>query len=142
MYQICVRSTLTERLAAALEGMTLHAGAVNTVSTGEIRDQSQLYGLLDWPRDLDLELISMQPQTEAGRATDEDQTEGALSSERNATLAPLLVQTLICQEIGPVTEISTAVTGFFFNELTKASSYREWRRPVGQAQTTTLRKDL
>jgi hypothetical protein len=47
MYQICVRSSLTERLAAALEGMTLHAGAVNTVSTGEIRDQSQLYGLLD-----------------------------------------------------------------------------------------------
>jgi hypothetical protein len=47
MYQICVRGRLSERLAAALEGMTLHAGAVNTVFTGEVKDQSQLYGLLD-----------------------------------------------------------------------------------------------
>jgi hypothetical protein len=30
--------------------------------------------VLDRLRDLDLELISVQPQTEAGRATDEDQT--------------------------------------------------------------------
>ncbi len=52
----------------------LRAGAVNTVFTGEVRDQSQLYGLLDRLRDLGLELISEQPQTEAGRATDDDQT--------------------------------------------------------------------
>ena len=66
MYQICVQGRLTERLAAALEGMTLHAGAVNTVFTGEVKDQSQLYGLLDRLRDLGLELISVQPQTVAG----------------------------------------------------------------------------
>ena len=77
MYQICVQGRLTERLAAALEGMTLHAGAVNTVFTGEVKDQSQLYGLLERLQDLGLELISVQPQTEAGRATDEDQTEGS-----------------------------------------------------------------
>ena len=46
-YQICVRGRLSERLAAALEGMTLHSGPVNTVFTGEVKDQSQLYGLLD-----------------------------------------------------------------------------------------------
>jgi hypothetical protein len=74
MYQICVRGRLTERLAAVLEGMTLHAGAVDTVFTGEVKDQSQLYGLLDRLRDLGLELISVQPQTGAGRQTDEDQT--------------------------------------------------------------------
>jgi hypothetical protein len=74
VYQICVRGRLTERLAAALEGMTLHAGAVNTVFIGVVKDQSQLYGLLDRLRDLGLELISVQPQIEAGRATDEDQT--------------------------------------------------------------------
>ncbi|MGX9787576.1 hypothetical protein [Mycobacterium sp. MMS18-G62] len=67
---------MTERLAAALEGMTLHSGAVNTVFTGEVKDQSQLYGLLDRLRDLGLELISVQPETAADRATDDDQTEG------------------------------------------------------------------
>jgi hypothetical protein len=55
---------LSERLAAALEGMTLHSGPVNTVFTGEVKDQSQLYGLLDRLRDLGLELISAQPQAE------------------------------------------------------------------------------
>ena len=47
--------------------MTLHGGAVNTVFTGEVKDQAQLYGLLDRLRDLGLELISVQPQTEPGR---------------------------------------------------------------------------
>ena len=76
IYQICVQGRLTERLAAALEGMTLQGGAVNSVFTGEVKDQSQLYGLLDRLRDLGLELVSVQPATAAGRATDEDQTEG------------------------------------------------------------------
>src|ERR1700727_421534 len=42
---------------------------------------------------------------------------GALSAEQKATLASRLVQALIRQEIDPVTEIGTAATGFFFNEL-------------------------
>jgi hypothetical protein len=74
IYQICVRGRLTERLAAALDGMTLHAGGVDSVFTGEVKDQSQLYGLLDRLSDLGLELISVQPQAGAGGATDEDQT--------------------------------------------------------------------
>ena len=74
VYQICVRGRLTERLAAALEGMTLHAGGIDSVFTGEVKDQSQLYGLLDRLRDLGLELISVQPQAGAGEATDEDET--------------------------------------------------------------------
>ena len=53
--------------------MHLETGAAETVFTGEIRDQSQLYGLLDRLLDLGLELISVQPQTEPGN---EDQTEG------------------------------------------------------------------
>jgi hypothetical protein len=77
VYQICVQGRLTERLAAALEGMTSHGGAVNTVFTGEVKDQSQLFGLLDRLRDLGLELISVQPQTAARWAADEDQTEGS-----------------------------------------------------------------
>jgi hypothetical protein len=74
IYQICVRGRLTERMATVLDGMTLHAGTVNTVFTGEVKDQSQLYGLLDRLLDLGLELISVQPQAEAGGATTEDQT--------------------------------------------------------------------
>src|ERR1700735_1246961 len=42
---------------------------------------------------------------------------GALSAEQKATLASRLVQTLIRQEIEPVTEIGTAATGFFYNEV-------------------------
>jgi hypothetical protein len=74
VYQICVRGRLTERMATALEGMTLHAGAVNTMFTGVVKDQPQLYGFLDRLLDLGLELISVQPQPEAGRATEDDQT--------------------------------------------------------------------
>jgi hypothetical protein len=42
--------------------MRFEAVATETVFTGEIRDQSQLYGLLDRVRDLGLELVSVQPQ--------------------------------------------------------------------------------
>jgi hypothetical protein len=69
MYRICIRGRLTERLESALEGMRLEAGATDTVFTGEIRDQSQLYGLLDRVRDLGLELLSIQPQPAADPTT-------------------------------------------------------------------------
>jgi hypothetical protein len=69
MYRICIRGRVTERLGAALEGMRLEAGETETVFTGEIRDQSQLYGLLERVRDLGLELISVQPHTAADPAT-------------------------------------------------------------------------
>ena len=69
IYGICVRGRVTERLGSALEGMRLEAGAAETVFTGEIRDQSQLYGLLDRVRDLGLELVSVQPQPTAGPTT-------------------------------------------------------------------------
>ncbi|WP_264062582.1 hypothetical protein [Mycobacterium montefiorense] len=60
---------MTERLGSALEGMRLEAAGTETVFTGEIRDQSQLYGLLDRVRDLGLELISVQPQLAADPTT-------------------------------------------------------------------------
>jgi hypothetical protein len=43
------------------------------VFTGEIRDQSQLYGLLDRIRDLGLELVSAQPQPVADPAADAEE---------------------------------------------------------------------
>jgi hypothetical protein len=49
--------------------MRLKSGATETVFTGEIRDQSQLYGLLDRVRDLGLELVSVLPQRAAEPTT-------------------------------------------------------------------------
>jgi hypothetical protein len=69
MYQICIRGRVTERLGSALEGMRLEAGAIGSMFTGEIRDQSQLYGLIDRVRDLGLELVSVQPQPPADPRT-------------------------------------------------------------------------
>ncbi len=63
MYRICIRGCVTERIGSAFEGMHLQTGAAETVFTGEIRDQSELYGLLDRVRDLGLELVSVQPAT-------------------------------------------------------------------------------
>jgi hypothetical protein len=71
-YQICIRGRVTERLGSALEGMRLEAGGAETVFTGEIRDQSQLYGLLDRVRDLGLELVSVQPEPAADPTTTAD----------------------------------------------------------------------
>jgi phenylpyruvate tautomerase PptA (4-oxalocrotonate tautomerase family) len=42
---------------------------------------------------------------------------GALTADQKAKLAPILVNALIRQEIDPVTEIGTAATGFFYNEI-------------------------
>lgn len=68
---------MTERLAAALEGMTLRAGVADSVFTGEVKDQSQLYGLLDRLRDLGLELICVQPQA-TGDDHSSDATAGSI----------------------------------------------------------------
>ncbi|OBJ09095.1 hypothetical protein A5646_26630 [Mycobacterium sp. 1245499.0] len=68
-YRMCIQGRVTERLGFAFEGMRLEAGTTETVFTGEIRDQSQLYGLLDRVRDLGLELVSVQPQPAADPTT-------------------------------------------------------------------------
>jgi hypothetical protein len=60
-YRIWVRGRLTERFGSALEGMRLEPGEDNSAFTGEVRDQSQLYGLLDRLRDLGFELVSLEP---------------------------------------------------------------------------------
>ncbi|MGY4646416.1 hypothetical protein ACVWWN_000212 [Mycobacterium sp. URHB0021] len=70
MYRICIRGCISERIGSALEGMHLETGVAETVFTGEIRNQSQLYGLLDRVRDLGLELVSVQPQPATDPTTD------------------------------------------------------------------------
>ncbi|WP_233165038.1 hypothetical protein [Mycobacterium sp. AT1] len=60
-YRILIRGQLSERLAAAFDGMVLRVGDGETELTGLIRDQSELYGLLDRVRSLGLDLISAYP---------------------------------------------------------------------------------
>ena len=54
--RITVGGRLSERLAAAFDGMTLVRRGGATELVGEVVDQAQLYGLLARIRDLGLEL--------------------------------------------------------------------------------------
>lgn len=57
-YRIAVRGRLTERLGSAFAGFALEPGNDQTILVGEIRDQADLYGVLDRIRGLGLELVS------------------------------------------------------------------------------------
>jgi hypothetical protein len=60
-YRIRVRGRLTDRLGSAFSEMTLEQAPGQTVLVGEIRDQSELYSVLDRVRSLGLELVSVEP---------------------------------------------------------------------------------
>jgi hypothetical protein len=57
--QITIRGRLSNRLAAAFDGMTLVHSTGVTELVGEVADQAQLHGLLSRIRDLGLELESL-----------------------------------------------------------------------------------
>jgi hypothetical protein len=65
-YRIVVRGGLSERFSAAFGDMTLHVDGGLTSLEGEVRDQSELFGVLERVRDLGLELVSVEPLTPAG----------------------------------------------------------------------------
>jgi hypothetical protein len=60
-YRISVRGRLTDLLGSAFSGMTLEPASGQTVLVGEIRDQSELYSVLDRVRSLGLDLVSVEP---------------------------------------------------------------------------------
>lgn len=66
VYEIVVRGRLSPRYERAFEGVTLAPGEGTTVLRCEVRDQSQLYGLLDQLRDLGIELVSVNRLPGAG----------------------------------------------------------------------------
>jgi hypothetical protein len=49
-YRIVLRGRLSDRFESAFDGMTLEHGPNRTVLTGDVRDQAQLYGLIDGSR--------------------------------------------------------------------------------------------
>jgi hypothetical protein len=60
VYRIVVGSELSDRYAVAFEGMEMETKNGDTILTGEVIDQSHLYGILDRINGLGLKLISVQ----------------------------------------------------------------------------------
>jgi hypothetical protein len=60
VYRIVVRSELSDTYAVAFEGMEMETQGGDTVLTGRIIDQPQLYGILDRINGLGLELLSVE----------------------------------------------------------------------------------
>ena len=59
-YRITVRGRVTERLACAFDGVRVEPGQDTTTLVGTLRDQAQLYGLLNRIRDFGLELVEVE----------------------------------------------------------------------------------
>jgi hypothetical protein len=60
LYKIVVEGVLTERFAGAFVGMKMKVEGGQTIITGQIVDQSHLYGILDRISGLGLALVSVQ----------------------------------------------------------------------------------
>jgi hypothetical protein len=59
-YRVTVGGTLSDHLASAFEGMQIEAGDGSTVLIGPVRDQAELYGLINRLRDFGLELLGLE----------------------------------------------------------------------------------
>ena len=59
-YRIIVKGRLSERFATAFAGMALELGDGTTSLTGPVRDQSQLFGILERVRAFGLELVRVE----------------------------------------------------------------------------------
>ncbi len=66
-YRIVTRSELSERYAAAFDGMRMETKNGETILTGDLVDQSHLFGVLDRINGLGLQLLSVQPLEDDGR---------------------------------------------------------------------------
>jgi hypothetical protein len=75
-YRIVLRGRLSERFESAFEGMVLEAGPNQTVLVGEIRDQAQLYGLLDRLRDFGIDLVAVEPADTADTGSERSSPRG------------------------------------------------------------------
>ena len=59
-YRIIVKGRLSERFASAFAGMALETGDGTTSLIGPVRDQSQLFGILERVRAFGLELVRVE----------------------------------------------------------------------------------
>ena len=58
--QLVVTGEVDRRFAFLFEGMRMERDAGQTILTGPVRDQAQLYGFLERVEELGLELVSVQ----------------------------------------------------------------------------------
>lgn len=58
-YEIRVRGRLTPAVAASFEGLSTRVEPVDTVLHGPVRDQSELYGVLDRLQALGVDLVEV-----------------------------------------------------------------------------------
>ncbi len=68
VYRIVVRSELSDTFAVAFEGMEMETKNGDTVLTGNIIDQPQLYGILERINGLGLELLSVETLPDDARS--------------------------------------------------------------------------
>ena len=90
VYRIVVRSELSERYAAAFEGMKMETKDGQTILIGEIIDQPHLFGILDRINGLGLKLLSVQalPEDAPSNAEGEQRELKAAYETQKQTLAP------------------------------------------------------
>jgi hypothetical protein len=90
VYRIVVRSELSERYALAFEGMKMETKDGQTILTGEIIDQPQLFGILDRINGLGLQLLSVQalPEDAHSNAEGEERELKAAYQTQKHSLAP------------------------------------------------------
>ena len=65
-YRIVLRGRLSERFESAFEGMVLEHGPNQTVLSGDVRDQAQLYGLIGRLQEFGIELLAVEPADRSG----------------------------------------------------------------------------
>ena len=75
VYRIVMRSELSDRYAVAFEGMEMETKNGDTILTGKIIDQPQLFGILDRINGLGLQLLSVHALPEDGHPTAERKRE-------------------------------------------------------------------
>lgn len=60
-YELVVRGEVGDRFGLVFDGMRLERDRGTTRITGAVRDQAQLFGLIDRVQELGLELVSVNP---------------------------------------------------------------------------------
>jgi hypothetical protein len=66
-YRIVIRGTIGEPLVGPVEGMRLECLGDEAELAGDIVDQAQLRGVLDWLSDLGVEIVSVNPVREPAK---------------------------------------------------------------------------